>query len=104
MKDEDINLSENAEIGDSFFKNATLRLPEPKRSVSLRIDDDVLEWYKHQGPGYQTRINAVLRMYMQAKSGIGKKVPRKRKIYQRKLNKVGRNKENKRTARLKEEN
>jgi uncharacterized protein (DUF4415 family) len=35
----------------------------PKTSVSLRVDADVLEWFKRQGPGYQTRMNAVLRAY-----------------------------------------
>ena len=34
-----------------------------KTSISLRVDVDVLEWFKAQGPGYQTRINAVLRAY-----------------------------------------
>ncbi len=38
----------------------------PKTSVSLRIDTDVLEWFKAQGPGYQTRINAVLRAFRDA--------------------------------------
>jgi uncharacterized protein (DUF4415 family) len=34
-----------------------------KASISLRVDRDVLEWFKAQGPGYQTRINAVLRAF-----------------------------------------
>ena len=38
----------------------------PKASISLRIDADVLEWFKSTGPGYQTRINAVLRAYKDA--------------------------------------
>ena len=38
----------------------------PKASVSLRLDADVLEWLKSQGPGYQTRINAILRAYKEA--------------------------------------
>lgn len=37
-----------------------------KTSISLRLDTDVLEWYKAQGPGYQTRINAVLRAFKDA--------------------------------------
>ena len=43
-----------------------LKVVPPKRSVSLRIDADVLEWFKSTGTGYQTRINAVLRAYTQA--------------------------------------
>jgi uncharacterized protein (DUF4415 family) len=38
----------------------------PKASISLRVDADVLEWFKSQGPGYQTRINAILRAYKEA--------------------------------------
>ena len=37
-----------------------------KTSISLRVDQDVLEWFKAQGPGYQTRINMVLRAYRDA--------------------------------------
>ena len=37
-----------------------------KVSISLRVDQDVLEWFKDQGPGYQTRINAVLRAFRDA--------------------------------------
>jgi uncharacterized protein (DUF4415 family) len=38
----------------------------PKASISLRVDRDVLEWFKAQGDGYQTRINAVLRAFRDA--------------------------------------
>jgi len=38
----------------------------PKASISLRLDADVLEWFKSRGPGYQTRINAVLRVFKDA--------------------------------------
>jgi uncharacterized protein (DUF4415 family) len=37
-----------------------------KAAISLRLDADVLDWFKAQGPGYQTRINAVLRAYREA--------------------------------------
>lgn len=37
-----------------------------KAAVSLRLDQDVLEWFKGQGPGYQTKINAVLRAFRDA--------------------------------------
>jgi uncharacterized protein (DUF4415 family) len=41
--------------------------PAPsKAAVSLRVDQDVLEWFKAQGPGYQTRINTVLRAFRDA--------------------------------------
>ncbi len=38
----------------------------PKASISLRVDQDVLDWFKAQGPGYQTRINTVLRAFRDA--------------------------------------
>lgn len=38
----------------------------PKASISLRVDADVLEWFKAQGAGYQTRMNAVLRAFKEA--------------------------------------
>jgi uncharacterized protein (DUF4415 family) len=67
IKDEDVDVSDIPPLDDVFFKNATLRMPEKKKAVSLRLDADVLDWFKDQGKGYQTRINAVLRMYVQAK-------------------------------------
>ena len=39
-----------------------------KELISLRIDQDVIEWFKAQGPGYQTRINSVLRAFREASS------------------------------------
>ena len=38
----------------------------PKASIALRVDADVLEWFRSRGPGYQTRINAVLRAFKEA--------------------------------------
>lgn len=43
-----------------------LKPVEPKKQVTLRLDADVLDWFKAQGRGYQTRINALLREYMKA--------------------------------------
>ena len=40
--------------------------PEPKTMISLRVDRDVLEFFRRSGKGYQTRINAVLRAYKEA--------------------------------------
>ncbi len=37
-----------------------------KEAISLRLDAEVLDWFRSRGPGYQTRINAVLRAYMEA--------------------------------------
>lgn len=43
-----------------------LRPVPPKTSLALRVDADVVEWFKAQGPGYQTRMNAVLRAFKEA--------------------------------------
>jgi uncharacterized protein (DUF4415 family) len=52
-----------------MFARAVVRRglkPVPrKEQLTIRVDSDVLEWYRRQGPGYQTRINALLRAYMQ---------------------------------------
>lgn len=48
------------------WSKACLVIPEPKSAVSLRIDPDVLAFFKSGGKGYQTRMNAVLRAYMEA--------------------------------------
>ena len=65
MPDSSIDTSEMPEIGDEFFLNAELQRP-PKQAVTMRLDADVLAWLKEQGEGYQTRINKLLRAYMQA--------------------------------------
>ncbi len=67
MPESKIDVSEISELSTDFFANATLRLPEPKKAISLRIDSDILAWYRKQGTGYQTVMNAVLRLYMQAR-------------------------------------
>lgn len=66
MSDSKINYSDIPELNKSFFKNGKLRMPKNKPRISIRLDSDVLEWFKSHGAGYQTRINAVLRMYMEA--------------------------------------
>lgn len=63
LKDRDIDYSDSPGLDDSFFKKAVIKLPTPKDSVTLRIDHQVLEWFKGQGKGYQTRINAILKSY-----------------------------------------
>lgn len=63
MTDAEIDYSDIPPLDESFFKKAIVVLPEKKDSITLRIDHDVLEFYKHQGRGYQTLINAVLKTY-----------------------------------------
>ena len=65
MDDDAIDISDISELDDEFFQNAELRVPA-KQPVTLRIDEDVLVWFKAQGRGYQTRINKLLRHYMES--------------------------------------
>jgi len=51
----------------SFWKNAKVVLPRRKEVVTMRLDADLLAWFRQQH-GYQTRINAILRTYMQAQA------------------------------------
>ena len=52
------------EVDAAWFKSARVVMPQPKQAVSLRLDREVMDWFKRQGKGYQTRINAVLRAYV----------------------------------------
>ena len=56
-----------ADIPANWMDNAVLVMPGRKKLLSLRLNADVVEWFRQQGPGYQTRINAVLEAYMKAK-------------------------------------
>lgn len=57
---------EAAPIGEGFWKRARVVIPHGKTSVHLRIDTDIFEWFKKQGEGHLTRMNAVLRSYVDA--------------------------------------
>jgi uncharacterized protein (DUF4415 family) len=65
MSDGDIDTSGIPPLDESFFREAELRIPKAKPVITIRLDPDVLDWFKAQGKGYQTRINAVLRMFME---------------------------------------
>ncbi len=71
LSDRDIRLS--AEHPEAEVKHIIrgivrrgLKAVPAKASIALRVDADVLEWFKSQGPGYQTRMNAVLRAFKEA--------------------------------------
>ena len=54
-------------LGKDFWKDAKVVYPEvSKEQTSIRFDADVLQWFRSQGRGYQTRMNAVLRAYYEA--------------------------------------
>lgn len=54
-------------VDEEFWREARVVMPPPgKASVHLRLDADVLEWFRQQGKGHLSRMNAVLRSFMEA--------------------------------------
>ncbi len=70
LQDNEIDFFDNPEVTPEMFAKAILRKGlkpvVPKSQVTLRIDNDVLTWFKKQGTGYQTRINSLLKAYKEA--------------------------------------
>lgn len=72
MTDAEIRRSapeELPELPRDFWDSAVPVIPAGKVPISLRVDSDVLEWFREEGPKYQSRMNAVLRSYMERLSG-----------------------------------
>jgi uncharacterized protein (DUF4415 family) len=61
-----VNAPEGVQIGEGFWKHARVVMPRGKTSVHLRVDSDVFEWFKKRGEGHLTRMNGVLRSYVDA--------------------------------------
>jgi uncharacterized protein (DUF4415 family) len=73
MTDEEVEASiandpDWTEFKDVDWSDAVLIIPPKKQAISIRVDEDVLNFFKKEGDGYQRRINAVLRSYMQQKT------------------------------------
>jgi uncharacterized protein (DUF4415 family) len=66
LRDSDIDLADAPELGPDFFAQAIV-WPGPKKQITLRLDPDVLTFFRKHGRGYQTTINSVLRKYMEAR-------------------------------------
>jgi uncharacterized protein (DUF4415 family) len=66
MKDQEIDVSDNPELDEHFFREA-IWWPGPKQQITLRLDPDVVAFFRKRGRGYQTAINAVLRKYVEAR-------------------------------------
>ena len=77
MKDRDIDLSDAPEVTPEMFAQAIVRRGlKPvvkKQQLTLRVDSDVVAWFKSQGRGYQTQINELLRAYVDARKANGAK-------------------------------
>jgi uncharacterized protein (DUF4415 family) len=70
MTDEAIDFSDSPEVSAEMFAQGIVRRGlkpvRRKDQLTLRVDSDVVAWYRKQGSGYQTKINALLRAYMEA--------------------------------------
>lgn len=63
MKDEDIDTSDIPELDATFWKTARIVPAKTKTPTTIRLDAEMLTWFKGQGKGWQTRINSVLQSY-----------------------------------------
>jgi uncharacterized protein (DUF4415 family) len=61
---------ELTDLPEDFWADAEVVVAPLKQAISLRVDQDVLNWFREQGPRYQTRINAVLRAYVSQAKGV----------------------------------
>ena len=67
MTEEELEASiDREEEGEIDWSTIQVGIPGPKQQLTVQFDRDVIEWFKAQGPGYQTRMNAVLRSYVEA--------------------------------------
>jgi uncharacterized protein (DUF4415 family) len=64
LSESKIDYSDIPETDASFWKNAHIFHPHKKRRITIRIDEDTLDWFKKLGEGYQARINSVLHAYV----------------------------------------
>ena len=60
--------SDAVDLPDDFWETAIVELPKSKTPVSLRVDPDILDFFKSQGRGHLTKMHAVLRAYVDAQS------------------------------------
>jgi len=71
MPDEQIDYSDAPVLPDAVWMKAAAELPQAKQQITLRIDAEVLDFFKQTGKRYQSRINAVLRSYVEAHKAQG---------------------------------
>ena len=68
MTDEAIDYSDIPELDEAFWETAEIVMPvaPSKKQISIKIDNKVLNYFRQDGPGYQTRMNAVLRAFVRS--------------------------------------
>ncbi len=69
MTEADLNAAVGDDEGDFDWSAARVGFPASKQQLTVRLDTDVVDWFKSQGRGYQTRMNAVLRSFVNAQRG-----------------------------------
>jgi uncharacterized protein (DUF4415 family) len=76
MSEEELEASiDHDEEGEIDWSTVHVGIPGPKRQLTVRFDQDIIEWFKAQGTGYQTRMNAVLRGYVEAQKKLKATIP-----------------------------
>jgi uncharacterized protein (DUF4415 family) len=65
IPDSAIDTSDIPELDENFWDNAKMISPKTKQAISLRVDSDVLDWFKNRGKGYQSLMNSVLKSYVE---------------------------------------
>lgn len=66
IKDENIDYSDIPELDENFWKNMKPVYPKQKKAISIRLDQDIIDFFKLDGKGYQSKINNILRSYVEA--------------------------------------
>ncbi len=77
MPDSEIDYTDIPKLDEEFWDNARLAMPAKKKQLTVRFDEDVIDWFKTQGKGYQSHMNAILRSYVHTR--IHSTAPDKRK-------------------------
>ena len=72
--------AELRDIPDDFWQDARVVTPVAKEAISIRLDQDVIAWFRASGPRYQSRINAVLRSYVEQVTPPGRPAKSKRAV------------------------
>ncbi len=66
MTDEEINYSEIAPLTTAFFERARLWRPQPKVTLKLQVDADIIEWFQNASDNWETQVQAALRFYVES--------------------------------------
>ena len=66
MSKKKIDYSDIPETNTKFWKKTKIMLPQKKKLLTLRLDSEIIDWFKEEGKGYQTKINAVLKSYVRS--------------------------------------